>query len=199
MDPSARRLLGLSIVGCAACCAAPLLGAAGLGTASLGWFASSGNVVAGLIGVGAVAAIVVGARKKEASSGETDSAAETTVCRLPPSDRPKRTADFRALFVDALVDRERLPNGVRWILKSDPGRLAESRRLAGLEERCCDGIRFDVSEQGNQIHWAITGPPSASPTLDALYDLPVSVQDDEQAARLWASLDAASCAPGKQP
>ena len=120
---------------------------------------------------------------------------ETTVCRLPLSDRAQRTADFRALFADALVDRTRLSNGVRWALRGNDTTEAESRRLAALEARCCDGIRFDVARVGDELVWQISGPPSAKATLDALYELPVLVARDESANELWARLDAAACGP----
>lgn len=71
---------------------------------------------------------------------------------------------------------------------------AQTIAFAGV---ICDGIRFQVLERNGHIHWEIAGPQSASRALDALYELPILVQDDEQAARLWASLDAASCGPDK--
>ncbi len=152
----------------------------------------------GILGAGALAAVVAGSGRGRGATDEPGAtSSESTVCRLPQIDRPQRTLDFRTLFDGGLVDRQRSEGAMRWILRSTPKRLAESRRLASLEERCCDGIRFQVIERGDQIHWEITGPASALRTLDALYELPFSVQDDEQAARLWASLDAASCGPGK--
>lgn len=120
---------------------------------------------------------------------------ESTVCRLPLSDRALRTADFRALFADTLVDRVRLSDGVRWTLRANETTETESRRLAALEARCCDGIRFDVAREGNELVWRISGPPSAKATLDALYDLPILVRSDESADQLWATLDAAACGP----
>jgi len=122
---------------------------------------------------------------------------ESTVCRLPLSDRAQRTTDFRALFADTLVDRVRLSDGVRWTLSASETTETESRRLAALEAHCCDGIRFDVAREGNELVWRISGPPSAKATLDALYELPILVRSDESAKELWTSLDASGCGLGR--
>jgi hypothetical protein len=116
------------------------------------------------------------------------------VCRLPPADRARRTADFRALFADALIESVRVPGGVRWTLRTNSSTETESRRLAALEARCCDGIRFDVSRQDERVVWQIVGPASAAATLDAFARLPVLLQTDDGAAEWWATLDAATCA-----
>jgi hypothetical protein len=113
------------------------------------------------------------------------------------ADRAQRTADFRALFADSLTDRTEAPGSVEWTLRATPAAESESRRLAALEERCCDGIRFAVTRQGDSIVWRITGPPSAQGTLQALYHLPVAILDDAEAEELWATLDAGACAPRK--
>lgn len=123
---------------------------------------------------------------------------ETIACRLPVSDRAQRTADFRALFADAFVDRARVPDGVRWALRTLPTTEADSRRLAALEARCCDDIRFDVVRNGDDVVWRISGPASAKATLDALYDLPVFISDDAKAGELWTVLDAAACGPQRR-
>jgi len=51
------------------------------------------------------------------------------------------------LFADSLVERERDESSVRWLLQARPGTEDESRRLAVLEARCCDGIRFHRSSR----------------------------------------------------
>lgn len=120
---------------------------------------------------------------------------EMTVCRLPVGDRAQRTNDFRALFADTLIDRERLAEGVRWTLRADPTVEAESHRLAALEARCCEGIRFDVVREGDRVVWRITGPASAKAIMDAFYALPILARSDRSASELWAALDAAACGP----
>jgi len=119
--------------------------------------------------------------------------AEGAFCRLPVADRGQRTADFRALLTGALIARARVVDGVRWILRATPAIEAESHRLASLEARCCDGVRFLVVHEGDHVVWRISGPPESKAALDAFYTLPVLVQTDEGAEALWNTLDAAAC------
>jgi hypothetical protein len=114
------------------------------------------------------------------------------VCRLAPADRAQRTADFRALFADAFVGRARIAGGVAWTLLAGTATEAESRRLAELETRCCDDIRFTVDRRGDRVVWEITGPPAA---LDVFYELPILVRSDDGARTLWDALDGAACGP----
>jgi hypothetical protein len=118
---------------------------------------------------------------------------------LPVADRAQRTADFRGLFADALVERQRLQGGVRWTLRAGASTESESRRLAALEERCCDGIRFEIQRHGDLVIWQIAGPAAADRTLDALFELPAMITSDEGAASLWNTLDTAACGSGTSP
>jgi hypothetical protein len=118
---------------------------------------------------------------------------ERIACRLPPADRAQRTADFRALFSGGIVERQRASQGVRWTLRAAAGLEEESRRLAALEERCCDGITFEIRRDGDLLHWDIAGPTAAAATLDVLFDLPVKVMSNEGADAVWRALDAAGC------
>jgi hypothetical protein len=116
------------------------------------------------------------------------------VCTLPAADREQRTREFRALFDGTLLDRQRDASGVRWLLSARSQTEAESRRLAALEERCCDGIRIAIACEGPLVTWQISGSSSAAATLDAFYDLPALVVGD-RAAELWARLDGAASGP----
>lgn len=117
---------------------------------------------------------------------------EPILCRLPPADRAQRTADFRALFSGGLLGREQSSGRVRWTLHARPGVEEESRRLAALEERCCDGIHFEIRREGDEVRWDISGPSAAAAaTLDVLFELPVKVMSDDGADAVWRALDAA--------
>lgn len=118
-----------------------------------------------------------------------------TACSLPYADRPQRTADFRALVADAFIDRSRSTHGVRWLLRADERTEAESHRLAVLEARCCDGVRFDVQRLGDRVLWDISGPADTHAVLDAFYQLPMLIRSDDSARQLWDALDRAACGP----
>jgi hypothetical protein len=186
---------------CAACCLIPVIpvvAAAGLGTTVVALMLQppvEAVVALGLAGAGALVLMRV-RRKKRLKEGQIrggGTMSEQIVCRLRPADRAQRTADFRALFSGWLVGRERSSLGVRWMLRAQPGAEEESRRLAALEERCCDGIRFDIRRQGDEVHWDISGPRAAAATLDVLFELPVKVMNDDGADAVWRALDAAGC------
>ncbi len=148
------------------------------------------------IGTGAAAFGVIGylfmkrAQPNLPSSEHPEST--EAVCRLPAADRAQRTSDFRRLFDHTLLERRRDGQDVVWRLRATELSERESHRLAALEARCCDGIRFDVKRHRNEVVWSIAGPPSAKAVLDAFYDLPVLVTTD-RANELWAALDRASC------
>ena len=116
-------------------------------------------------------------------------------CSLPIADRAQRTADFRALLADAFRDRTRSAGSVQWMLRASESTEVESRRLAALEARCCDGVRFHVERRGDDVLWTLTGQPTAQGTLDAFYQLPVLVRSDDGARALWDALDGAACGP----
>jgi hypothetical protein len=116
-------------------------------------------------------------------------------CSLPIADRAQRTADFRALLAGTFVDRARSAHRVQWLLRADERTESLSHRLAALEARCCDGVRFDVQRLGDRVLWEISGPASARRTLDAFFELPVLIGSDDGARQLWDALDASACAP----
>jgi hypothetical protein len=124
-----------------------------------------------------------------------DASAPGTSCSLPIADRAQRTADFRALLADAFRDRTRSAGSVQWMLRASDSTEAESLRLAALEARCCDGVRFQVERRGDDVLWTITGPPAAQGTLDAFYELPILVRSEDGARALWDALDGAACGP----
>jgi hypothetical protein len=99
------------------------------------------------------------------------------------------------LFAGTWIGRTRTAIGVLWRLRATDATDAESRRLAALERRCCDSIRFDIARRGAEVVWEITGPATSAATLDAFYDLPLLVQSDDGARTLWDALDAAACGP----
>lgn len=195
------RLFGWAIVGCAACCLGPLLATTSIGTLLAAATAPSGAWALAALAVGGFALAIVlskGRPRNRSGTGKGELMNEPIVCRLPVSDRARRTTDFRALFADTLVDRTGVPDGVRWTQRALPTTESESRRLAALETRCCDGIRFDIVRAGDHVVWQITGPESARTTLDALYDLPMLVRHDARANELWTALDTAVCGPKGQ-
>jgi hypothetical protein len=136
-------------------------------------------------------------RRSAPDAGPGDAATPSGAsCNLPIADRVQRTADFRTLLSGTFLDRARSPHRVWWMLRADERTESLSHRLAALEARCCDGVRFEVQRLGDRVLWEISGPAGARRTLDAFFDLPVLVGSDEGARQLWDALDASACGPG---
>ena len=65
------------------------------------------------------------------------------VCTLPPSDLEGRLDWIRREILPHAVERERLPNGVAWELRDEPGVAARLDELIELEADCCSSISFE--------------------------------------------------------
>lgn len=75
------------------------------------------------------------------------------MCTLSPSDLEDRGAAWRKVLGSGLVERTRVPGGLR--LVAAPGAATALMELIDLERECCAWIKFDV-----------TGPGSVTLTAD---------------------------------
>jgi hypothetical protein len=95
-----------------------------------------------------------------------------------PDSPAQRLADYRCLFA-ALLSRDRLARGFRFVFdgaRVDRGLLD---RLVALEVACCPFLHSTVSTVAGQVWWDVTAEAEeAVPFLDALRELPDIVPDD---------------------
>jgi hypothetical protein len=68
-------------------------------------------------------------------------------CTLTVDELKDRGAAWNKLMSSGLVERERVPGGIR--LRAEPGALAALIELVDLERACCAWIQFDL--QGNSV------------------------------------------------
>jgi hypothetical protein len=68
------------------------------------------------------------------------------VCTLTSSDLRDRGAAWRKLFASGLLNRDRVPGGIR--LSAQPGAVEALRVLIDLERECCAWIDFEVDSTG---------------------------------------------------
>ena len=68
------------------------------------------------------------------------------VCTLTSSDLRDRGAAWRKLFASGLLNRDRVPGGIR--LSAQPGAVEALRELIDLERECCAWIDYDVDSNG---------------------------------------------------
>ena len=69
------------------------------------------------------------------------------VCTLTSSDLRDRGAAWRKLFASGLLNRDRVPGGIR--LSAQPGAVEALRELIALERECCAWI--DYSVEGSSV------------------------------------------------
>ena len=92
-----------------------------------------------------------------------------------PDTLAERLAEYRDLFADALVGRERIDeDAIQFRFRARPGLLDRVNDLAAREKACCAFFDFVISEHGDEIWWDARVPddPIAHEILDAFYMLP---------------------------
>jgi hypothetical protein len=107
-----------------------------------------------------------------------------------PDTSVERLAEYAQLFADALVGRERTPDGShRFRFRADTGIEARVRSLAAKEKACCGFFAFTVTAQDDEVWWdaSTVDDPIAQQILDELYRLPDTV--GEGAAALFERFD----------
>lgn len=115
-------------------------------------------------------------------------AADTpVVCDLTnATDTPEQRLDeYRRLFGQALISRERTANQVRFRLRADDGVEAWVRDLAAREKACCAFFAFEVTTAGDEVVWdaAVIENETALAVLDEFYALTEAGTLDDLRAR----------------
>jgi hypothetical protein len=96
------------------------------------------------------------------------------------SDTPdERIAEYRRLFGEALLGRERTPEGTRYRFRAAPGVEAWVRDLAAREKACCAFFAYEVSVRDGEVLWdaAVPDNEAARALLDEFYALPDTLAD----------------------
>jgi hypothetical protein len=112
-----------------------------------------------------------------------DQPATTTpiVCDMTsaPDTGPERMMEYRRLFAQALVGRERTAGGIRFRFRADDGVEAWVRDLAAREHACCSFFEFGISTNGDEVRWdaSVIDDDIARAILDEFYNLPDNVAD----------------------
>ena len=70
---------------------------------------------------------------------------KSIVCTLDDSDREDRGKAWQKVLGSGLIQRERVPGGIR--LMAARGAAAALIELIDLERECCAWIRFDVGDR----------------------------------------------------
>ncbi len=101
---------------------------------------------------------------------DTPVACDMSTARDTP---PERLAEYRRLFDQALLSRERTAQGIRFRFRAGEGVEAWIRDLAAREKACCAFFAFDVAAEGDVVRWdaAVADNPAAQAVLEEFYEL----------------------------
>lgn len=88
-----------------------------------------------------------------------------------------RVEEYRRLFAQSLLGRERTSAGIRFRFRADSGIEAWVRDLAAREKSCCAFFDFAVTVSDDEVRWdaAVIDDEIARQILEEFYRLPESV------------------------
>jgi hypothetical protein len=91
-----------------------------------------------------------------------------------PDTPAERIAEYRRLFAQHLVGRERTAEGIRFRLRAGAGVEAWVRDLMAREQACCPFFDFALASVDGQVRWdiAVIDDDTARAVLDEFYRLP---------------------------
>ncbi|RSM70800.1 hypothetical protein DMH04_44125 [Kibdelosporangium aridum] len=97
-----------------------------------------------------------------------------------PDTEDERLAEYRRLFSEVLVGRERTETGIRFRFHANPGVEAWVCDLAAREKACCAFFAFEISVVGQEVVWdmAVVDNDMARAILDQFYELPVTLANN---------------------
>lgn len=70
-----------------------------------------------------------------------------------------------------LVERERVPGGLRLRVARHPGAADALHAYARKEKACCSFFDITVADDGDTVSLTVTGPPETAGLVDLLYQL----------------------------
>jgi hypothetical protein len=91
----------------------------------------------------------------------------------------QRLAEYRRLFAQALVGKERTAEGIRFRFRVQRGVEAWVRDLAVREKACCAFYEYTVTMDGDEVLWdcAVPDDDMARAILDEFYALPAMLAE----------------------
>lgn len=98
-----------------------------------------------------------------------DASPPPIACTLTDADRQDRGAAWRKLLASGLVERERVPGGIRLI--AAPGAAASLVELIDLERECCAWIEFGLSEGREGAVVTLTADGDGEAALAGMFDI----------------------------
>jgi hypothetical protein len=93
-----------------------------------------------------------------------------------PDTPAERIAEYRRLFAQSLLGRDRTSTGIRFRFRADAGLEDWVRDLARREKSCCAFFSFTVTARDGEVWWdaSVIDDDIAREILDEFYRLPDS-------------------------
>jgi hypothetical protein len=95
----------------------------------------------------------------------------------------ERLAEYRRLFAQSLVSKERTAEGIRFRFRAEPGVESWVGDLAAREKACCAFYGYTVTVEGDEVRWdcAVPDDDMARAILDEFYALPEMLAESPDA------------------
>ncbi|HZB28629.1 MAG TPA: hypothetical protein VE465_00540 [Streptosporangiaceae bacterium] len=100
-----------------------------------------------------------------------------------PDTAAERIAEYRRLFTQALIGREKTARGIRFRFRAATGIEAWVRDLAAREKACCAFFDFTITTVEDQVLWdaTVVDDDVARALLAEFYALPDTIGQGQQA------------------
>ena len=94
-----------------------------------------------------------------------------------PDTAGERLAEYKRLFAQALLGRERTADGIRFRFRAQRGVEPWVRDLAAREKACCAFFTFSITTLGEEVRWdaSVIDDDIARAILDEFYALPDTI------------------------
>ena len=113
-----------------------------------------------------------------------DNQATQIVCDMTaaPDTARERIAEYRRLFAQALIGREKTERGIRFRFRAAPDIDAWVRDLAAREKACCAFYSFTVTTVDDQVLWdaTVVDDDLARALLAEFYALPDTIGQETE-------------------
>lgn len=183
---------------CAACCALPLLVAAGIGggalTAAVGLIRPGVDLLIGAtVGAAVYGILFLRARSQRKSAGACGCAAPSRTLYAtptPPLDEPiVCTADlsnksgvqnglegYHQAF-EHWLRTEQTTTGFRWVFSRAPGLEQKLLRLMQAEHECCRFFVFELQSTDRELIWVTRGTDASQSVVEEFARLPARLKE----------------------
>lgn len=90
------------------------------------------------------------------------------ICSLDEAAFAARRKELLAGFIEHIVSKEALPDGIAFHFARSPAQRTELEDFVAFERECCSGIDFEILDRGETLRLEVRGFAAGSDLHDAL-------------------------------